>query len=96
MQADMFGKAPPQGELFAAQPRAKREFVVNADTVRVKMLAMLEEVRSAKVMPWPTHRMRTFETIFPQMANWLPDDEADRLRAEYAREIERLKLAMAG
>jgi hypothetical protein len=39
--------------------------------------------------------MRTFETIFPQMANWLPDDEADRLRAEYAREIERLKMAMA-
>jgi hypothetical protein len=95
MQADMFGKAPPQGELFAAQPRAKREFIVNADTVRVKMLAMLEEVRNAETMPWPEHRMRTFETIFPQMANWLPEDEADRLRAEYAREIERLKMAVA-
>ena len=27
------------------------------------------------------------------MANWLPDDEADQLRFEFAREMERLKQA---
>lgn len=93
MQTDMFGYTPPQGELFAAQQRVKREFVVNADTVRVKMLLLLEQARNAETMPWPPHRMRTFETIFPQMANWLPDDEAKQLCFEFAQELERLKLA---
>lgn len=93
MQTDLFGHTPPQGELFAAQARAKREFVVNADTVRAKMMILLEQARNAKTMPWPPHRMRTFETIFPQMANWLPDDEANQLCFEFAQELERLKLA---
>jgi hypothetical protein len=28
--------------------------------------------------------------IFPQMANWLPDDEAAQLRFEFNRELKRL------
>ncbi len=34
-----------------------------------------------------------WQTVFPQMANWLPDDEAGQLCFEFAREIERLKAA---
>ncbi len=92
-QADLFGNAPSQGELFGQIPREKREWVVNADTVRVKMLKLLETARNAEVMPWPPRKARVYETIFPQMANWLPDDEAEQLRFEFAQEIERLKLA---
>jgi hypothetical protein len=37
---------------------------------------------------------RPFEPVpFPQMANWLPDDEANQLRFEFAQELERLKQA---
>ncbi len=32
-----------------------------------------------------------WQTVFPNMANWLPDDEAAQLRLEFAREMERLK-----
>ena len=31
-----------------------------------------------------------WRTVFPNMANWLPADEADRMRAEFAREMARL------
>jgi hypothetical protein len=34
-----------------------------------------------------------WETVFPQMANWLPEEEAEQLRFEFAREIDRLKAA---
>jgi hypothetical protein len=31
--------------------------------------------------------------VFPQMANWLPEEEAAQLRFEFAQELERLKAA---
>jgi hypothetical protein len=92
-QSDLFGNATTQGELFGSVAREKREWVVNADTVRVKMLMLLETARKADAMPWPPRKARVYETIFPQMANWLPHDEAEQLRFEFTQEIERLKLA---
>jgi hypothetical protein len=34
-----------------------------------------------------------WQTVFPQMASGLPEDEANQLRFEFAQEIERLKAA---
>lgn len=34
-----------------------------------------------------------WQIVFPQMANWLPQEERDQLRFEFAQELERLKLA---
>jgi len=93
MQTDLFGKSPEQGELFSDQTRTAREWVVNAETVRTKMLLLLEAARTADSMPWPPRKARMYETIFPQMANWLPDDEAEQLCFEFSQELERLKLA---
>jgi hypothetical protein len=61
--------------------------------VRDKLVAMLREVREAQQMPWPSKTARVNEIVFPQMANWLPKDEAEQLCFEFAQEIERLKLA---
>jgi hypothetical protein len=44
-------------------------------------------------MPWDARRARTYQAIFPQMANWLPDDEADQLRIAFVQEIQPLKMA---
>jgi hypothetical protein len=44
-------------------------------------------------MPWPERDARMWQIVFPNMANWLPDDEAEQLRLEFAREMERLKQA---
>ena len=36
---------------------------------------------------------RLYRTIFPQMTNWLPDEEGARLRFEFETEIRRLEAA---
>ena len=41
-------------------------------------------------MPWCERDARMWQTVFPNMAKWLPDDEAAQLRMEFDREIERL------
>lgn len=91
-QTDLFGGGPDQAELFGEQAREKREWVVNADTVREKMRMMLETARTAETMPWPPRKAKIYETIFPQMADWLPNDERERFRRAFSREMERLKL----
>ena len=52
-----------------------------------------DSVRAAPGQPWPEKKQRVWQIVFPNMAKWLPDDEADQLRFEFAREIERLKNA---
>ncbi|WP_300574351.1 hypothetical protein [Phenylobacterium sp.] len=58
---------------------------------REKLNALLALARRSQTLPWPERDALMWETVFPQMANWLPDDEADTLRAEFAGEIARLR-----
>jgi hypothetical protein len=41
-------------------------------------------------MPWSEREVRVWQIVFPTMANWLPDAEAEQLRLEFAQEMERL------
>ena len=70
-----------------------RRFTPDPETVRQQLHTLLSAAREARTMPWPERDARMWQTVFPQMANWLPDDEADQLRFEFAQEIERLKAA---
>src|SRR4051812_47155728 len=92
-QSDLFGRAPPQGELFGVSKAPVQVAPVTSDSVREKMLTMLAQLRAADRMPWPERKARINEVIFPQMANWLPDDEANQFRFEFAQELERLRQA---
>ena len=70
-----------------------RRFMPDPEDVRARLLGLLAVAREARTMPWPERDARMWQTVFPQMANWLPDDEANQLRFEFAQEIERLKAA---
>ncbi|RAK62451.1 hypothetical protein [Phenylobacterium kunshanense] len=88
---------PDQLSLFGAgegrmQPPA-RSYAPDPADVRRRLHDLLALAREAKAMPWPDRDARMWQTVFPQMANWLPEDEANQLRFEFAREIERLKAA---
>ncbi len=52
---------------------------------------MLGEARAAATMPWAGKTVLLYQTIFPQMCNWLPHEEAAQLRLAFAGEMERLK-----
>ena len=92
-----FSSEPDQLSLFGAgeeamQPPAHR-FVADTELIRRRLHALLEQARSSAVMPWPERDARMWQTVFPQMADWLPDDEANQLRFDFMQEIERLKAA---
>jgi len=47
----------------------------------------------SEVFPWDARRTLYWRTVFPQMTNWLPDDEAAQLRSAFEVEIRRLDAA---
>jgi hypothetical protein len=84
----LFGEA----ENLIPHPKAL-DITPDPNRVREKLLALLNTARTADRMPWAERKARMWQIVVPQMANWLPDDERDQLRFEFAQEIERLKLA---
>jgi hypothetical protein len=79
-QPELFDEdAPPV--LYRADP----------DKVRVRLHNILVEVRAAPTTPLDAKEIRLYRTIFPQMTNWLPDDEAAQLRREFEVELARLE-----
>ncbi|MEO8927117.1 MAG: hypothetical protein ABI306_08125 [Caulobacteraceae bacterium] len=96
---NLFGHrtGPDQLSLFGAgegrmQPPA-RDLAPDPETIRRRLTTLLERARQSQVMPWPEPKARMWQTVFPQMANWLPEEEAAQLCFDFAREIERLKAA---
>jgi hypothetical protein len=51
------------------------------------------EARAAERLPWEPKTVVLYRTIFPQMTNWLPDEEGAQLRFEFETEIKRLEAA---
>lgn len=99
MTGDLFGNpaSPAQFSLFgegADRLQAPvRRYEPDPAKIRAELLAVLETARGAKAMPWTARDADYWQTVFPNMANWLPEEEAAQLRFEFAREIERLRAA---
>jgi hypothetical protein len=96
-ETDLFDRGPAQGSLFGPgedRLSAPRERAApDPEAVRVRLKSLLEKVRSAEKMPWSERDARMWQTVFPNMAKWLPQDEADQLRFEFTQEMERLNRA---
>lgn len=94
---DLFGQGPAQRSLFGSgsdrlQPR-QQNALPDPEVIRRRLASLLQKVRSSERMPWPERDARMWQTVFPNMAKWLPQDEADQLRLEFSQEIERLQRA---
>lgn len=68
-----------------------RSYLPDPEKVRRRLNALLEIARAAERMPWPERDARMWQMVFPNMANWLPTDEAAQLRFAFARQMERLQ-----
>ena len=80
-RADLIGPAPP------------RSYAPSLATVRAEVNKVLEKARIAKEMPWTAKEVAFWKTVFPQMTNWLPAEEAEQLRSAFMEEICRLEAA---
>ncbi len=90
-QPDLFGP-DPQADLFD-EDAPTPVYRADPDEVRAELLQVLAEARAAKTLPWEPGRAAFWRTVFPQMANWLPDDEANQVRFDFAAELARLDAA---
>jgi tRNA nucleotidyltransferase/poly(A) polymerase len=80
-----------QTDLFG--PAEQPSYLPDPEKVRTELHKILAEARTATVLPWKSRQVSLYRTIFPQMTNWLPDDEAAQLRFEFEAEIVRLEAA---
>ncbi len=86
-QLDLFGENQPELPDLGTPAAVYR---AGPDEVRAELLRELARVKAARTFPWDARRTLYWRTVFPQMTNWLPDEEAARLRLEFATEIQRL------
>jgi hypothetical protein len=89
-QLDLFGESPPEP---TGVERTAAVYRADPDEVRAELLRVLTQVRAAQSFPWDSRRTLYWRTVFPQMTNWLPDEEAAQLRLEFEAEIRRLEAA---
>ena len=91
---DLFGFKPRQGDLFAGEPPRNNGIgVADPAEVRARLHKLLAQAKAAQsTPPWSERNTRMYQITFPQMANWLPRDEAEQLRLEFRTELERLKV----
>ncbi len=82
----MTTSSPRQGELFqtddVSEERETPTWDPDPDEVRAELNAIL-------AIPWDDDRTALYRTIFPQMTNCLPDEEAAQLRFDFAAELAR-------
>lgn len=90
-QSDLF-QQDEQSDLFG-EDTPTPEYRPDPDPVRVELHQILAEARAAQKLPWDPRTVLLYRTIFPQMTNWLPDEEAAQLRFEFETEIRRLEAA---
>jgi hypothetical protein len=80
-QADLFGDDSPTPEYRADPEEVRQEHKI------------LAEARAAQTMPWDKRHVVLYRTIFPQMTNWLPEEEGAQLRFDFETELARLEAA---
>jgi hypothetical protein len=82
-----------QPDLFPSAPRVE---TVDPDEVRAELIEILAIARAAlDAAPWDRRTQRYHRQVFPQMASWLPDDEAAQLCFEFTAELDRIESLLA-
>jgi hypothetical protein len=96
-ETDLFGLGPLQRSLFGPGDERLRaptlRLVPDPAVVRLRLRLLIEKAKAAEKMPWSERDARMWQTVFPNMTKWLPEDEGAQLRFEFETEIARLKAA---
>jgi len=92
-EPDLFG--PSQLGLGLEDTRPDPTQVDPAE-IRAELTALLALAKAAREeAPWDRRTHRYHQVVFPQMATWLPSDEAEQMCFEFAKELERIEHLLA-
>lgn len=95
MPAHSAFSAPMSDQFEMFRPAPPVETVDPAD-VRAELVELLATARAAQdAAPWDRRTQRFHRTVFPQMAKWLPEEEAAQLCFAFAVELDRIELLLA-
>ncbi|MEQ8964899.1 MAG: hypothetical protein RID91_03670 [Azospirillaceae bacterium] len=61
--------------------------------IRRRLESLLDTLRAAETMPLSDRDARMWQTIVPNMTKWLPEAEAEAIRAAFEQEMQRLRAA---
>ena len=91
-----FDSGPKQFGLDLGDTQPPQSYEPDPNEIRQELHEILEEARCAtSASPWDERTFNYHKVVFPQMANWLPAEERDQLRFEFAQQIERIEFLMA-
>ena len=84
-----------QGSLFGEgrMTPPSRVSAPDPEIIRGRLGRMLNALRSAETMPLSDRDARIGRTVVPNMTKWLPEAEAEAIRAAFHHEMERLEAA---
>lgn len=87
-QGSLFGEGRMSPPTRAATP--------DPQSIRRRLDNLLGTLRAAEAMPFSDRGARMWVTVVPNMTKWLPEAEAEGVRAAFKREMERLGAAAEG
>lgn len=91
-QGNLFGT--PQLNIFdeglMAPSPAPRPSTPDPAAIRERLDRLLGTLRVAEAMPFSERDARMWAAVVPNMTKWLPETEAQAVRDDFAREMERL------
>lgn len=94
--SEPFASGPQQLGFDLGDKTFDRSYEPDREEVRQDLCAILAAARVMTVESlWDERTFQYHKVVFPQMARWLPDDEASQLCFEFAREIERIEQLLA-
>lgn len=84
-----------QGSLFGDTGMAAPAKPSSPDpqAIRARLDRLVQMLRSAGTMPFSDRDQRMWQAVVPNMARWLPDEEAEAFCVAFAVEMERLGIA---
>jgi predicted protein tyrosine phosphatase len=92
-EPDLFGPSQLGLGLEDTRPDPTK---VDPEEIRQELRALLALAKSARdEAPWDLRTHRYHQIVFPQMANWLPEEEAQQLCFQFAKELERIEHLLA-
>ena len=93
---DLFPGAARQLGFDLSDTAKPKSYEPDRDEVRRELHDVLAAAKAAtERCPWDARTFQYHKTVFPQMANWLPEDERDQLRFEFAEEVVRIEQLLA-
>lgn len=91
-----FNSGPAQMGFDLGDKAPSKSYEPDPNEIRQELNEILADARAATDdSPWDERTFKYHKVVFPQMANWLPAEERDQLRFEFAQQIERIEFLMA-